>query len=543
MVTKRDRNFLIEIFNQYISEGTELEWLNSLLYSGEDDEVIDELKNILSSIAPSMEWGNSIGFDSIPKEDITSIVVECLGAKTLQSKKIRKFLLDSLIENSSDEEIVDLMRNISASDISDLQHKIVEKPFSPSSKVMFNFCKSSKIPHSFATKNPSSKQAPLIITRTIAPLHPLMPFQSMVKDKIIEQLKSDNGRALVVMPTGSGKTRTATQSIIEALSEELIPRNGIVWIADRAELCEQAVGTIKEVSERLCNFENYLWRYWDGNDVEMYEIDGVNTVPGIVVCGKDQLQSRMEKSDPAAESIIFNSNVIIVDEAHRNLDWLNQIDTTLKSKSQTTTLIGLSATPFRRLANESAILQGIFPYNPITPVEGGSSDPESVTEDLVRERILARRIDKKPEDYGISSLGTGDSQLRSVTIKIIEALIEDGHESILVFTPNVKWGKLCSMILSIKAPHLQSECLHGGTPSKSRKDIISSFRAGKTKVLFNCELLTTGFDAPIIDAVVIARNTNPNDPLFYQMVGRGLRGPRWDPDNVKDTCTVVHQRW
>ena len=44
MVTKRDRNFLIEIFNQYISEGTELEWLNSLLYSGEDDEVIDELK-------------------------------------------------------------------------------------------------------------------------------------------------------------------------------------------------------------------------------------------------------------------------------------------------------------------------------------------------------------------------------------------------------------------------------------------------------------------------------------------------------------------
>ena len=539
MVTKSDRDLAISVLDRYIENGKEEEWLNELFYSGEEDLIVNSLKEIVTNISSTMNWDNSIGF-KIPKEDITNMVVECLGTDFLHSNKIRRFLCEKFLEIESEEKITNLMRNVGCDNERDLFEIIANSKFSPSSKSMFNFCKELEIPHSFAVKNPSNKKPAFKLTRTTLPLHDLSDFQKVVKNQLVDKMEQDYGRAMVVMPTGSGKTRTATQSIIEAMSKDLIPRNGIVWIADKDELCDQAYETIDHVSEALCPFENILWRYWEGNNVELSEVEGEDIVPGIVVCGKAQLKLRMGNSDPVAEAIILGANVIVVDEAHRNLDWLESIDIYLKSKKLTTTLIGLSATPFRRIGRESVRLQEIFPDVPITPIECGSTDPVVITEEMVKRKILAKRIDKKPEEYGIS---TDNHYQTDTTIRIIEALIEDGHESILVFTQEVKWGKLCSMIMSLKFPNFQTECLFGGTPSKSRKDIIQAFRSGQCKVLFNCEILTTGFDAPRIDAVVIARNTNPHDPLFYQMVGRGLRGPRWDPENVKDFCTIVHQRW
>jgi len=539
MVTKKDRDLAISVLDKYIPSGKEKEWLDWLLYTDNvEDEFIVGLKKTLTEISPSMNWNSGIGFE-IPEQEITSMIVECLGSNFLRSEKIRGYLCKRYLNVESDEKINNLMVNIGVNNTEELYHKIVNN-FSPSSKQMFSFSKELEIPRSFVVKNPVNKKPAFKRTRTTRKLHDLTDFQQIVKNKLVQNMEKDFGRAMVVMPTGSGKTRTSVQAFIEAMSNDLIPRNGIVWIADKDELCEQAFDTIDHVSEALCPFENDLWRYWESNDILLSEIEGDNIVTGIVVCGKAQLQLRMDKNDPNAESIILGANVIIVDEAHRNLDWLEAINSYLKQNKSTSTLIGLSATPFRRLGHESARLQEIFPNELITPVECGSSDFDVITEEMVKRKILARRVDKEPEEYGIV---LGNSYDPETTIRIIQALIKDGHESILVFTQEVRWGKICSMIMSLKYPDFQIECLFGGTPDKSRKDIIQAFRIGDCKVLFNCEILTTGFDAPRIDAVVIARNTDPNDPLFYQMVGRGLRGPRWDPENVKDHCTIVHQRW
>ncbi|MBI2567467.1 MAG: hypothetical protein HYV63_10585 [Candidatus Schekmanbacteria bacterium] len=54
---------------------------------------------------------------------------------------------------------------------------------------------------------------------------------------------------------------------------------------------------------------------------------------------------------------------------------------------------------------------------------------------------------------------------------------------------------------------------------------MREFREGNTHVLVNYGVLTTGFDAPCTNVVVIARPTfSPG--LYQQMIGRGLRGPR-----------------
>lgn len=69
----------------------------------------------------------------------------------------------------------------------------------------------------------------------------------------------------------------------------------------------------------------------------------------------------------------------------------------------------------------------------------------------------------------------------------------------------------------------------------SRRKIIGDFKAGRTQVLCNCEVLTTGFDAPKVTHVVMARPT-VSQVLYEQMVGRGLRGPRF---GGTATCHVI----
>ena len=59
--------------------------------------------------------------------------------------------------------------------------------------------------------------------------------------------------------------------------------------------------------------------------------------------------------------------------------------------------------------------------------------------------------------------------------------------------------------------------------SSSRRDVINKFRNGDISVLINFGVLSTGFDAPEIQTLVIARPTT-SLILYSQMIGRGLRG-------------------
>ena len=62
------------------------------------------------------------------------------------------------------------------------------------------------------------------------------------------------------------------------------------------------------------------------------------------------------------------------------------------------------------------------------------------------------------------------------------------------------------------------------TSSQNRKNIVKNFRDKEVKIIFNYGVLSTGFDAPGTDAILIARPTT--SPIIYsQMLGEGLRGP------------------
>lgn len=73
------------------------------------------------------------------------------------------------------------------------------------------------------------------------------------------------------------------------------------------------------------------------------------------------------------------------------------------------------------------------------------------------------------------------------------------------------------------------------TRGVTRRNLIEQFRQNKLSVLCNCEVLTTGFDAPRVTHVVMARPT-VSQVLYEQMVGRGLRGPMFGGTK---TCFIL----
>lgn len=101
------------------------------------------------------------------------------------------------------------------------------------------------------------------------------------------------------------------------------------------------------------------------------------------------------------------------------------------------------------------------------------------------------------------------------------------RRGILVFT---KYIEECQAL----SQHLPScAVVTGSTPKREREEILDNFKAGCIEVLVNVGVLTTGFDYPELDTVVMARPTM-SLALYYQIIGRGIR-----PHPSKRSCWFV----
>jgi len=90
------------------------------------------------------------------------------------------------------------------------------------------------------------------------------------------------------------------------------------------------------------------------------------------------------------------------------------------------------------------------------------------------------------------------------------------RKGILVFTRFLKEAEQLSW--SIQGCAIVS----GETPKAERERILNDFKSGEIKVVANVGTLTTGFDYPELDTIVMARPTM-SLALWYQIVGRAIR--------------------
>jgi superfamily II DNA or RNA helicase len=231
--------------------------------------------------------------------------------------------------------------------------------------------------------------------------------------------------------------------------------------------------------------------------------------------------------------------VIVVDEAHKAIapTYAAAIRSLI---GPNTCVVGLTATPGRSVVDtsENEALAGFF-FNDIIGIECGSQSPINYLRlrgvlaslnytPLVSGRSYDLTAAEKSHVAAFSDLSTtalsriASDDLRN--IEILRRLCEEAEKGgrILFFGCSVEHSKFICALLTYRG--IAAAHLDGATNKLRRRGLINDFREGRVQVLCNYALLSTGFDAPKVDVVFIARPTQ-SLVLYSQMIGRGLRGP------------------
>ena len=110
----------------------------------------------------------------------------------------------------------------------------------------------------------------------------------------------------------------------------------------------------------------------------------------------------------------------------------------------------------------------------------------------------------------------------------LKKLLDEGKKSILVFCDTVDNAeKMASLFGDIAA------CVSSNTDLKERAKILERFKNGELKIVTNMGVLTTGFDHPEIDTIILGKPTNSLS-LYYQIFGRGVR-----IHELKEYCLLI----
>jgi superfamily II DNA or RNA helicase len=152
--------------------------------------------------------------------------------------------------------------------------------------------------------------------------------------------------------------------------------------------------------------------------------------------------------------------------------------------------------------------------------------PESIDPDTLSEADIERI------DHALKLRADNPTRRMRVLERILE-IVAQPDAQLIYFGPSVVDAECMAFLLRQK--RVCAAFVSGTTRAATRRKIIDDFRAGVFKVLCNCEVLTTGFDAPRVSHVIMARPT-VSQVLYEQMVGRGLRGPRF---GGTETCEIV----
>jgi len=417
------------------------------------------------------------------------------------------------------------------------------------------------------------KEDDFVVLKPLEPLRKLESYQKDCVHKILTAFSNPTQtRHLISMPTGSGKTRVGVESLFE-IYKIVEGHKVILWLADSEELCEQAFDAFEKVwGNKEFRGQIHLIRYWgryfNSSVVQQdyYEILKDKGEDIIVISTYQTLKNDL-KSDsflgrPGASSILANRiTSMVIDEAHHSTadsyQFIIQKLIKLRQDLYPFFIFGLTATPFR--GNGSDNLKNMFNSNLIIPEHKSnysfSESYDNLKKDLTDKGILSKvkrkklvtgvklhfeRILSKTEDgfaneYAEEIYKKKKNHLRQNKIvdEIKKILYQDINASIMYFGISKRDASEMNSRLLIEG--IESAYVDGETTPFSRQTKISDFKNGTLKVLCNCKLLTTGFDAPRVNYIIIGRPTK-SPVLLMQIEGRGLRGPLF---GGSEQCTII----
>ncbi|TMO70451.1 DEAD/DEAH box helicase [Pseudoalteromonas aurantia] len=353
-------------------------------------------------------------------------------------------------------------------------------------------------------------------------MYTLRPYQRDAVQNTISHFKKCNDAAVIVLPTGAGKSL-----VIAELAR--LAKHKILVLAHVKELVEQNAQKYTSFGLKASVFSAGLKEKSLSEQVTFASVQSIAR-------NLEQLQS-------------FYS-LIIIDECHRvseNQDsQYQQVINQLRKYNANLKILGLTATPYR-LGMGWIYYQHYHGF-----IRGGSESPfkrciyELPLRYMIQNGYLTspNEIDPAITNYDFSSLITNTfgnysekdmnkllSDQTRATKSIIDHIIEKSERrlGVMIFAATVMHAKEITGYL----PENNTRLIIGDTDNAKRDEIIKDFKEKKIKYLINVSVLTTGFDAPHVDLIAILRPTE-SVSLYQQIVGRGLRLS----DNKED-CIIL----
>ena len=389
-------------------------------------------------------------------------------------------------------------------------------------------------------------------------------YQLTIAQNVRAMLRNEHGegagrRGMISMPTGSGKTRVAVQAIVEAMRDDDF-RGGVLWVADRDELCEQAVEAWRQVWSSLGAQGSRLRisRMWAGQTRPL-----PTSELHVVVATIQTLDKRFSTQGDEYD-FLSDFKLVVFDEAHRSIartftSVMRALGLTRLQRADEPFQLGLTATPYRGHDEaETGRLVRRYGSNRLDAGAFSSDDPQAVIRELQDMGVLAQADHETIEGGTFPADMFSPQELeqeksspwlpQSVedriagsverTQRIIKAYETHVHPDwpTLIFATSVEHARTLAALLTQQG--IRSRAVSGETEAAIRRRVVEEFRSGEIKALVNYGVFREGFDAPKTRAIIVARPVySPN--LYFQMIGRGLRGPKNGGD---ERCLVLNVR-
>lgn len=339
----------------------------------------------------------------------------------------------------------------------------------------------------------------------------LRDYQQDAVDATLKHFRRSNDAAVIVLPTGAGKS---------------------LVIAELARLARRKILVLTHVKELV---EQNHAKY------QSYGLTG-----GIFSAGLKRKENQHQVTFASVQSVaasleLFQDDysLVIIDECHRvseNDDsQYGAIITQLKQHNADLKVLGLTATPYRlgmgwiyryhhrgfvRSTQDKPFQYCIYELPLSYMINRGYLTPPQLVDAAVAQYDFSALSQNAFGEYPEKEVNQLLNRHQRVTRSIIEQVIglAEQRRAVMIFAATVDHAKeICSYL-----PEMETALITGATELNERDLQIQRFKQGQLKYLVNVAVLTTGFDAPAVDFIAILRPTQ-SVSLYQQIVGRGLR--------------------
>ena len=325
----------------------------------------------------------------------------------------------------------------------------------------------------------------------------LYPFQESTVEVILKEL-ADNGKnfnLLFQLPTGGGKTVIFSEigkRYIEKTKEKVLILTHRIELSVQTSKQLSAIG----VNNKVINSE--VKEIPDQDEFQCF------------IAMVETLNNRLNDD----ENFIKNIGLVIVDEAHYNS--FRKIFQFYENAN----ILGVTATPLS--SNKALPLNDN--YNRLivgesisSLIEGGYlADADSYTYDV---NLHGLKIGSNG-DFTVSSSDVvyGNYFMQEKLLFAYEE-VAVGNKT-LIFNSGIDTSMRVEE--TFKKRGYQIRHLDSTFSDKDRKDVLRWFKVTPDAILTSVGILTTGFDEPTVNTIILNRATR-SLTLYHQMIGRGSR--------------------